>query len=41
MVKVYYNEVTDNLGDKTIAIIGYGSRDMPMHRIYGIQDTTS
>lgn len=26
MVKVYYNEVTDNLGDKTIAIIGYGSQ---------------
>ncbi len=27
MVKVYYNEeVTDNLGDKKIAIIGYGSQ---------------
>ena len=27
MVKVYYNEeVTDNLGDKKIAIVGYGSQ---------------
>lgn len=38
MVKVYYNEeVTDNLGDKKIAIVGYGSQGHAHAQNFGTQ----